>query len=220
MNAAPRMRPHRVQAAACNAVLSEALDAARAADLLAASGINRLPALLPEGPRDLAALAAELQPFVTLYRLLLATIDQPAALAIMRRVIIDAGRVSHAADAGGPDMHDGSRPLVLTSPPPPGFAATPDELAAGFEQAMRFFACSGELLAYNHELVHFRVTDCNWCRAMQAAGAPELITFFCETDERFMDDHPTHRLERATAIGLGDGCCDFRFVPRTSETKR
>jgi L-2-amino-thiazoline-4-carboxylic acid hydrolase len=47
---------------------------------------------------------------------------------------------------------------------------------------------------------------------MHAEGTPELIVFFCETDERFMDGHPTHRLERPTAIGLGDACCDFQFV--------
>jgi hypothetical protein len=47
---------------------------------------------------------------------------------------------------------------------------------------------------------------------MQASGAPELIAFFCETDERFMDGHPTHQLIRPTAIGVGDDQCDFQFV--------
>jgi hypothetical protein len=113
------------------------------------------------------------------------------------------------ADAGG-------KGLQLTSPPPPGFQATQEELTRQFDVAMSFFSCQGHLLAYTPEYVRFHITGCNWVRAMQAAGAPELIPFFCETDERFMDHHPTHRLVRPTAIGLGDDHCDFEYVPRSA----
>ena len=77
---------------------------------------------------------------------------------------------------------------------------------------MQFFSCRGRLFEYTPEHVRFHIIGCNWVNAMEEAGTPELIPFFCEADERFMDDHPTHRLVRPTAIGLGDTHCDFRFV--------
>ena len=78
---------------------------------------------------------------------------------------------------------------------------------------MAHFSCEGQLIEYTPQRVQFHITSCNWCTAMRNAGAPELISFICETDERFMDNHPTHRLRRPTAIGLGDSHCDFQFVP-------
>jgi hypothetical protein len=208
-------RPHRCQAAACRAALADAFGPAQAEEILAASGVAELPTSLPAGPRDLAALAAELRPFVALYRELLRRCDRATALAVARRAIIDSGVASHAAAEGSQAAQPlaPGEPLVLTSPPPPGFSAGAEALQAGFDLAMRSFSCSGELLAYTPELVHFTVTDCNWCRALSDEGAPELIAFFCETDERFMDGHPTHRLIRPGAIGLGSARCDFVFVP-------
>lgn len=173
------------------------------------------PALLPAGPRDFAALAAELQPFVDLYRALLKHVARETALALIRTCIIDSGSVSHSAEAADETAPAATepQPLTLTSPPPAGFSMPAGEMQAGFDLAMRFFSCEGELLTYTPERVHFHVTQCNWCEAMRAAAAPELIPFFCETDERFMDTHPTHRLKRPTAIGLGHTHCDFQFVP-------
>jgi hypothetical protein len=182
--------------------------------ILAASGIAALPALLPSGPRDFDALASELQPFVELYRALVSQAGRQAALAIVRQAIVDSGLLSHAAEGGDPESHaDEPQPLTLTSPPAAPLDVPGQELQARFDLAMRFFSCQGTLLEYSPERVHFQVNECNWCGAMRAAGAPELIPFFCETDERFMDQHPTHRLSRPAAIGLGDACCDFRFVP-------
>lgn len=105
-----------------------------------------------------------------------------------------------------------SIPLNLTSPPPEGFSMSDTDLQAGFDLAMAHFSCEGRLIEYTPQRVQFHVTGCNWCAAMQNAGAPELIPFICETDERFMDNHPTHRLRRPTAIGLGHTHCDFQFV--------
>jgi hypothetical protein len=198
-------------------VVSATLGEATANNILVESGVDDLPDELPSGPRDLEALARELQPFVDLYRVLLKHTDREMALQIMRRAIIESGAVSHASDAtpsqpppaGGGDV----RPLNLTSPPPEGFVMSDGDMQESFKLAMAYFSCEGELLAYSPERVRFRVTSCNWCKAMQNAGAPELIAFICETDERFMDNHPTHRLRRPTAIGLGDDFCDFQFVP-------
>lgn len=181
--------------------------------------LDLLPVHLPEGPRDLNALANELQPFVTLYHALLERSDRETALVITRQAIIESGIVSHSADAAlGIVTYEpeGIKPLNLTSPPPAGFQISAAELAQRFDVAMAHFSCEGELMVYSSELVRFKVNGCNWCKAMEQAGTPELIPVICETDERFMDHHPTHRLRRPTAIGLGDSCCDFQFVPKDS----
>ena len=81
---------------------------------------------------------------------------------------------------------------------------------------LRATVLGAKLDHYTPQSVRFFVTQCNWCEAMNRAGAPELIPIFCETDERFMDDHPTHKLVRPTAIGLGHSRCDFQFVPKPS----
>jgi L-2-amino-thiazoline-4-carboxylic acid hydrolase len=189
------MRPNRVQPSICRNVITA-------------------------GPRDLDQLQAELAPFVALYRSLLRHVDREAALAIMRRAIIESGMVSHSDDAVQPAQpQSGPQPLTLTSPPPQGASFTPAELAEGFALAMASFSCEGELLAYDHEFVRFTITNCNWCRALERLDAPELITYVCETDEHFMDGHPTHRLYRPTALGRGDTCCDFQFVRRDQEAK-
>jgi hypothetical protein len=215
------MRPNRVQPEVCRASVEAALGAEIAAAIMAETGIADLPASLPSQPRDLDALQAELQPFVDLFRALLARAGRDVALAITRRAIVDSGIQSHGASTAAQEQaaaaptasRDPDEPLNLTSPPPPGFHATPDQLQHGFDVAMSFFSCEGRLLSYTPDEVRFHVTGCNWVRAMQQSGAPELIPFFCETDERFMDRHPTHRLVRPTAIGLGDTHCDFQFLP-------
>lgn len=212
------MRLNRVQPAVCRRVLSEALGEADAEAILQRTGIAPLPALLPSRPRDLAALSMELQPFVDLYRALQQVRPQAVALQIIRTCIIESGLVSHAADQDEPGeaqpKDEGDGPLNVTSPPPVGFTATPQELQRGFDVAMQYFSCDGVLFEYSPQRVHFHITGCNWCKAMQNAGAPELISFICETDVRFMDHHPTHRLKRDTAIGLGHSHCDFLFVPK------
>jgi hypothetical protein len=213
------LRPNRVQPRVCRRVLAEALGAAAAAAVLEETAIAGLPEWVAVGPRDLAALAAELDPFVRLYRALLARTDRATALAVARRAIVESGAIGHAhaavAQRGGDEEG-----LNLTSPPPPGFRAPADELERRFALAMRQFSCEGRLLAYTPETVHFHVTDCNWCRAMHDAQTPELIEFFCETDERFMDHHPTHRLELPGTIGRGHAHCDFRFIPRGTHVRR
>ena len=206
-------RPNRVQPRVCRQAVAEALGDAAAAAILQHTAITDLPEWVAVGPRDLQALSVELDPFVRLYRFLLQRTDRATALAIVRRAIVDSGTVSHAYDAVTPrgTAEDG---LNLTSPPPAGFQASPDALERGFSTAMRQFSCEGRLLMYTPEVVRFHVTGCNWCRAMEQAGTPELIDFFCETDERFMDHHPTHRLELPVTIGRGHSHCDFRFVRR------
>jgi hypothetical protein len=220
------IRPNRVQKRACRKAVAEALGDAAADAVLRETRIADLPDLLPSGPRNLDALLRELQPFVDLYHAVLARADRDVALAVARQAIVQSGLESHAHDAGvqreeflqgtpvAPEPQE-ARGLNLTSPPPQGFRAGPEDLQRGFEVAMSFFSCEGRLLAYTPDFVRFHVTGCNWCRAMERAGAPELIPFFCETDERFMDDHPTHQLVRPTAIGLGDTHCDFQFIPRS-----
>ena len=210
------MRTNRYQSAVCRDILAAELGGARAAALFAETGADAPPALLPNGPRDLAALAAELQPFVDLYRALQRIVPQTRALALIRDCVIESGKVSHSAEAMEHETPPQDAPLNLTSPPAPGFALPADELERRFQTAMRFFSCEGELESYTPERVRFFVTQCNWCEAMNRGNAPELIPIFCETDERFMDDHPTHRLLRPTAIGLGDKRCDFQFVPKSS----
>jgi hypothetical protein len=205
-------------------VLLSAFDEATARTILQESCVDPLPHLLPSTPRDLDALAHELQPFVNLYRVLQQHTEQEMALALIRRCIIESGLVSHSAEALTPRHQNGDpspvrtgegseAPLNLTSPPPPGFAMSDEELQAGFELAMAHFSCEGRLIEYTPQRVQFHITGCNWCAAMQNAGAPELISFICETDKCFMDNHPTHRLRRPTAIGLGYSHCDFQFVP-------
>jgi hypothetical protein len=223
------LRPNRVQRQVCRRAVAAALGDDVAEAVLRETGIADLPEELPAEPRDLDALARELQPFVDLYRAVLARSTRETALQVSRQAIVGSGMTSHASDAAaqqtqtdepttlagrGPAAPPSGRGLNLTSPPPPGFRATPEELQREFEIALQFFSCDGRLLAYTPEFVNFQITGCNWVRAMERAGAPELIPFFCETDERFMDGHPTHRLERPTAIGLGDSHCNFRFVPR------
>jgi hypothetical protein len=210
------LRPNRVQKTVCRQAVAQALGDEAAEIVLRDTGIDSLPDALPAAPRDLDALARELQPFVELYRAVLARSDRETALRVSRQAIVGSGLTSHAGDAAAQKQAAPTegRGLNLTSPPPPGFRATAEDLRREFDVALRFFSCDGRLLAYTPEFVNFHVTGCNWVRAMQRAGAPELTPFFCETDERFMDGHPTHRLERPTAIGLGDSHCDFRFVPR------
>lgn len=223
------MRPNRVQKQVCRHAVAGALGEVEAEAVLRQTGIADLPDLLPAGPRDLDTLLKELQPFVDLYRAVLARVDREVALAVARRAIVDSGLQSHAHDAEAQQqvaasqqiagqapaaVPGGGQGLNLTSPPPPGFRASPEALRREFDVAMSFFSCEGDLLAYTPDYVRFHITGCNWCRAMERAGAPELIPFFCETDERFMDQHPTHRLDRPTAIGLGDTHCDFVYVPR------
>jgi hypothetical protein len=211
-------RANRFQSAACHSAITNVLGHTAADMILNAAGVANLPESLPTGPRDLAALTAELDPFVALYRVLLQHCERECALAIMRAAIIDSGRTSHGASQQAQASHDllPDQPLVLTSPPPHDFQASPEDLQSGFDLAMQFFSCEGQLLSYTPDLVRFTITDCNWCRAMQASGAPELIAFFCETDERFMDGHPTHQLIRPIAIGVGDDHCDFQFVRRST----
>lgn len=210
------IRANRFQSAACHAAITAILGEPTADVVMRASGTANLPQTLPSGPRDLAALTAELHPFVAVYHQLLHYCERERALAIMRVAIIDSGRTSHGAaqEAQATQALSPNEPLILTSPPPPDFWAAPEELEHSFALAMRFFSCEGQLLSYTPDSVRFQITGCNWCRAMQESGAPELIPFFCETDERFMDDHPTHQLIRPHAIGLGDGYCDFQFVRR------
>lgn len=216
------MRPNRVQPAVCQRILTEALGQTTALHILHTAHIDELPMLLPSGPRDLPKLSHELQPFTDLYRALQAHVEQTVALQMIRRCIVDSGLVSHASDTDSNLQSPNSseitevqspQPLNLTSPPPEGFSMPPDELQRGFELAMQHFSCEGQLIEYSPQRVQFHITGCNWCKAMQDTGTPELIPFICETDERFMDDHPTHRLRRPTAIGLGDTHCDFQFVP-------
>ena len=112
------MRLNRVQPAACRAAITERLGAAIAEQVLAATGIANLPAILPSGPRDFAALAAELQPFVHLYRELEQRAGRTTALEIARRAIIDSGLASHTAEetSGGQQPQPGAgQPLTLTS---------------------------------------------------------------------------------------------------------
>ncbi len=221
------MRPNRVQKQVCRQAVAASLGEVEAEVVLRQTGIADLPDFLPVGPRDLDALLKELQPFVDLYRAVLARADREVALAVARRAIVESGLQSHAHDAAtqqqaGASPQAAAEPqaaaqgLNLTSPPPPGFQASPEVLRREFDVAMSFFSCEGNLLAYTPDYVRFHITGCNWCRAMERAGAPELIPFFCETDERFMDHHPTHRLDRPTAIGLGDTHCDFVYVPRAT----
>lgn len=211
------MRSNRFQSTICREILGRELGTERAEELLAETGANAPPALLPDGARDLAALAAELQPFVDVYRALQKVVTQDRALTLIRDCVIESGKVSHSADAVTPVnlAHEETPPLNLTSPPAPGFALPADELERRFQTAMRYFSCEGELDHYTPKSVRFFVTQCNWCEAMTRAGTPELIPIFCETDERFMDDHPTHKLVRPTAIGLGHARCDFQFVRRS-----
>jgi hypothetical protein len=214
------LRPHRVQKRACRAAVAEVLGEEAADALMLETGIVGLPDLLPDGPRDLTALCQELQPFVDLYRAVAARTGRQVALAAARQAIIRSAVVGFASedDALRREVAGGGRPaeprLNLTGPPPPGFHAAPEELKRRFAASLRFFSCEGELLEYTPGRVRFHITHCNWVRAMERAGAPELAPFFCESDERFADGHPTHRLERPTAIGLGDARCEFRFVPR------
>jgi len=214
------LRPHRVQKQACWSAVAQVLGQEAADALLRETGIAGLPDLLPDGPRDLTALSRELQPFVDLYRAVGARAGREAALAVARQAIVRSAIAGFASedDALRREVAGGGRPaqprLNLTGPPPPGFRAAAEELGRRFAASMRFFSCEGELAEYTPGRVRFYITHCNWVRAMQQAGAPELAPFFCESDERFMDGHPTHRLERPTAIGLGDGRCEFRFVPR------
>lgn len=219
-----RERPNRVQAAVCRRAVADALGEATAEAVMRETGIDALPKRLPVGARDLDALGRELRPFVDLYRAVLARSDRETALRVARHAIVESGRVSHAGDASAQRevvtagaATDAGAGLNLTSPPPPGFHASPEEMERQFDVAMSYFSCRGKLLAYTPDYVRFHITDCNWVRAMERAGVPELIPFFCETDERFMDGHPTHRLDRPTAIGLGDDHCDFRYVPRSAE---
>lgn len=219
------MRLNRVQPAVCRRVLSETLGKSEADAILQRARVAQLPALLPSQPRDLSALSLELQPFVDLYRALQQTQSQETALALTRRCIIESGLVSHAADQDQDgnqtadkiaEVHahtEAESPLNVTSPPPPGFTATPATLQRGFDLAMRYFSCEGVLFEYSPQRVHFHITGCNWCKAMENADVPELISAICETDVRFMDNHPTHRLRRDTAIGLGHSHCNFLFVP-------
>jgi hypothetical protein len=209
------MRPNRVQPAVCRAIIVEALGPVIAEAIIIESGVAALPAQLPSGPRDLGQLQAELAPFVALYRALLERVDRESALVLIRRAIIESGFIAHHDDVTQLQQPlPGPQPLTLTSPPPPEAHFSPKELTTGFALAMASFSCEGELLAYSHEMVRFKVTNCNWCRALERLGAPELIAFVCETDERFMDGHPTHTLRRPTAIGLGHDCCDFQFMRR------
>jgi hypothetical protein len=215
-----RGRPNRVQGSVCRRAVADALGDTVAEVVMRETGIERLPERLPAGPRDLDTLGRELQPFVDLYRAVLTRSDRDTALRVARHAILESGRVSHAGDASaqrGEITAGDDAGLNLTSPPPPGFQASPEALERQFEVGMSYFSCQGRLLAYTPDYVRFHITDCNWVRAMQRAGAPELIPFFCETDERFMDGHPTHRLDRPTAIGLGDDHCDFQYVPRSAE---
>jgi L-2-amino-thiazoline-4-carboxylic acid hydrolase len=214
-----RMRTNRFQVSVCLDILSAAFDPATARAMLESAHAMAIPATLPSGPRDLAALSRELQPFVDVYRALQLRVPHEQAIALIRQCIIDSGAVSHAATSESAPSAQ-SQPLNLTSPPAPGFSLPPDELAARFDTAMQFFSCEGELEHYTPERVRFFVTECNWCEAMRRAKAPELIPIFCETDERFMDDHPTHKLIRPTAIGLGDKRCDFQFVARTEHAEQ
>ena len=210
------MRTNRFQSTVCRSILSAELGAERAEALLIESGADMRPALLPSGPRDLAALSAELKPFVDVYRALQRSMPQARALALIRDCVIESGKDSHSSEATPqPEPAQEAPPLNLTSPPKPGFALPGQELERRFQTAMRFFSCEGELDHYTPQSVRFFVTQCNWCEAMKRASAPELIPIFCETDERFMDDHPTHKLVRPTAIGLGGKRCDFQFVPRS-----
>ena len=208
------MRPNRVQSIICQQVLAKTLGEPEARRLLQMADIDQLPTLLPAGPRDLSTLAHELQPFVTLYRALQTALDldQAIVLGLIRQCIIESGLVSHTSDATAAASAQ-AQPLNLTSPPPEGFVMAEEDVQRGFELAMSYFSCEGQLIKYSPQRVQFHITGCNWCKAMQNAGAPELIPFICETDERFMDGHPTHRLRRPTAIGLGDSHCDFQFVP-------
>jgi hypothetical protein len=206
------MRTNRFQARVCLNVLSAALGAEAALSLLTRIDALNIPERLPSGPRDLTALSHELQPFVDIYRALQKCVVQERAIALVRECIIDSGKVSHSTESEPAPADDSAQPLQLTSPPEPGFSLPPEQLEARFQTAMQFFSCEGELEIYTPERVRFFVTQCNWCDAMRRAQTPELIPIFCETDERFMDDHPTHKLARPTAIGLGDTRCDFHFV--------
>lgn len=213
------LRPNRVQKAVCREAVAAQLGVDAAEAVLAETGISGLPDHLPDGPRDLATLARELQPFVDLYRAVMTRAGNAVALSVARQCIVRSAAVGFSRDAevqrdevaGATERVGG---LNLTSPPPPGFRASAEDLQRRFEVAMGFFSCEGRLIEYTPARVRFHVTGCNWVRAMQQAGAPELIRFFCESDERFMDGHPTHRLDRPTAIGLGDTHCDFQFVPK------
>ncbi|MDR7545233.1 MAG: L-2-amino-thiazoline-4-carboxylic acid hydrolase [Armatimonadota bacterium] len=214
------LRPHRVQKQACRAAVAAVLGEEAADELMLETGIAGLSDLLPDGPRDLAALSEELQPFVDLYRAVAARTGRDVALAAARQAIVRSAIVGFASEdeALRREVAGGQRPaeprLNLTGPPPAGFRVAREELQRRFAASLRFFSCEGQLLEYTPERVRFSITDCNWVRAMQRAGAPELAAFFCESDERFADGHPTHRLERPTAIGLGHASCEFRFVPR------
>ena len=211
------LRPNRVQPVVCQRIIADVLGADEATRLCHLAGLADLPERLLSGPRDLTALSHELQPFVDLYRALQTSVDQTQSLALIRTCIINSGLVSHASDADTPDTstrRTPATPLNLTSPPPAGFTISATALQSGFDLAMQHFSCEGILIEYSPDRVQFHITGCNWCKAMHNAGAPELIPFICETDERFMDEHPTHRLRRPTAIGLGDSHCDFQFAPK------
>ena len=129
------MRPNRVQPQVCLQVLLSRLGEATARAILHESGLTQLPNLLPSAPRDLDALAHELQPFVNLYRSLQRHTSPETALTLIQACIIESGLVSHSSDQERLEIRDSREaeqslipnpqpPLNLTSPPPAGFAMT------------------------------------------------------------------------------------------------
>ncbi|MBM3451021.1 MAG: hypothetical protein FJX78_08620 [Armatimonadetes bacterium] len=223
------LRPNRFQSHLVASILANALGPDVAEQVLAGAGAADLPALSPSAPRDLDALAGELRPFSSLYRALEERLPKAEALALVRLAILRSSSAAHlamaeaqiaaadeiAAPARGPsDAAFDEPPLNVVSPPAPSFQMPLEKQAAPFDRAMAYSACRGTLFRYDSEEVRFHVTDCHWCRAMEREGTPELIEFFCETDARFMDDHPTHRLRLSSTIGRGGAVCDFRFVRR------
>jgi hypothetical protein len=235
------LRPNRVQPPIVRAVLEDALGPAAADEILEALDFGSVPTLRPAGPRDIASLRDELRPFSKLYRALSGRVGAASALAHARAAIVRSGLEAHAAmreaqeaeltesprgegaprigrpDGGpdpGPDSEHEPPPLNVVSPPSPSFHMAPGELQSSFGRAMAYFACDGRLFRYDADEVRFHITRCGWCRAMELEGTPELIEFFCETDERFMDEHPTHRLTLNGTIGRGAAVCDFRFSRR------
>ena len=122
------LRTNRFQAGVCRRVLAAELGDAAAARICAEAGVADVAALLPAGPRDFAALAAELQPFVDLYRALLKHAERETALSLIRTCIIDSGSVSHSAEATTEAAPD-AQPLTLTSPPPAGFSMPAGEMS-------------------------------------------------------------------------------------------
>lgn len=151
----------------------------------------------PEDHRE-ALSRRQIGPAIVLYRVLKNSLAPDRALAITRRVVIDAS-VAFLRDQVGPIHQQALRNM-----------SAPQRQAWVHQKGHKFFNADLRWDEINADRVRFTVTRCHFPRLCQLVGEPHLAPLFCLGDAKFFGTVEPHvDLSRPHTIAEGAATCPF-----------